>query len=180
MKETISQVQTVIAVAIATTLISATTIAQSHDLFSVTASISNSQKVTKQSFATVNGQSYSFTMTLPQQSESSFAKLSFSLTNVDRGNTVVPLPLNLQNTIAQVGAANAPKKAIAVKSAFLDETGTLWVEFNSPLPAKTPLTVTFKARQPLLAGRYAYSIAAYPEAIFAKPIFVSDGTFVAQ
>lgn len=180
MKETINQIQIVTAVAIASTMISGSTVAQSHVPLSVTASIPSSSELAKQSLAKVNGQSYSFAMVLPRRSESSFSKLSFSLTNLDRGNTVVPLPLNLQNTLAQVGAVNAPKKAVTVKHAFIDETGTLWVEFNSPLPPKTPLTVVFKARKPLISGRYAYSIAAYPDGIFSRPTFVSDGTFVSR
>ncbi|MER3432400.1 MAG: hypothetical protein C4288_02980 [Leptolyngbya sp. ERB_1_1] len=184
MNETISQIQTVVTLAIASTLINVSTVAQSHDPASSTDSLNatlisrnyNNLAATTRSSATVNGNSYSFTMTLPQRSGNRFAKLSFSLTNLDRRNAIVPLPLNLRNTVAQVGTGNTNQ----VKDTFIDETGTVWVEFNSPVPAKTMLTVTFKARKPLLAGRYSYSIAAYPEARRSGATFVSDGTFVAR
>ncbi|MGG6264916.1 DUF2808 domain-containing protein [Leptolyngbya sp. AN03gr2] len=165
MNDTLYQMQTVITLAIASTIVTASTVAQSPALL---------PKAAEESSAIVNGTAYSFKMTLPKRSRSRFTKLSFSLMNLDR-NSVVPLPLNLQNTIAQSG-----KSAIVLKGTFIDETGTLWVEFNSPLPENTPLTVIFKAREPLLAGRYSYSIAAYPEANSGSPQFVDDGTFTAK
>lgn len=165
MNDTIYQMQTVITLAIASTIVTASTVAQSPAPITL-------PKVAKESSATVNGTAYSFTMTLPPGSRSRFTRLSFSLTNLDR-DSIVALPFNFRSTIAQSG-----KSAIAVKETFVDETGTLWVEFDSPVPENTTLTVIFKARERLLAGRYGYSIAAYP--IGASPQFVDDGTFITQ
>ncbi|MBE9013544.1 DUF2808 domain-containing protein [Pseudanabaenaceae cyanobacterium LEGE 13415] len=165
MNDTLYQMQTVITLAIASTIVTATSVANSPAPLTLTL-----PQVTKESSAKVNGASYAFTMTLPKRSGSRFTKLSFSLTNADQ---TVPLPLDLKNTIAQSG-----KNAIALKRTFIDETGTLWVEFDSPLPENTTLTVIFKAREPLSSGRYRYSIAAYP--IGASPQFVDDGTFAAK
>ncbi|BAU10384.1 hypothetical protein LEP3755_08680 [Leptolyngbya sp. NIES-3755] len=165
MNDTLYQMQTVITLAIASTIVTASTVAQPPAPL---------PKVAKESSVTVSRTAYSFTMTLPRRSRSRFSKLSFSLINLDR-DSVVPLPLNLQSTIAQSG-----KSAIRLKGTFIDETGTLWVEFNSPVPQNTPLTVIFKTREPLFAGRYRYSIAAYPEANNGSSQFVEDGTFTAK
>lgn len=160
MKETLNQLQIVFTIAIASTLFSTTTIAQPYPPLN-----------SKPHLAAVNGQSYTFTMTLPKRS-SRYKKLSFSLTNLDR-QSIVPLPLNLKNTVARA------ESAIALKSTFIDEAGTLWVEFDSSVPANTPVTVTFKAQEPLLAGQYRYLIAAYPTS-GASAEFVKDGTFVSR
>jgi hypothetical protein len=85
----------------------------------------------------------------------------------------VPVNLNLSATAAFIGTSNAGE-AIAVKDTWIDETGTVWIEFNSPLATKTTLTVVFKTQQPLAVGQYAYSIAAYSK--LSAPIFVDDGT----
>lgn len=159
MKETLNQLQIVFTVAIATFLFTPSTIAQPYP-------------PSKPPLAAVNGQSYSFTMTLPKRSRNGYTKLSFSLMNLDR-QSVVPLPLNLKNTIVKTN------RRVAVKNTSIDEAGTLWVEFNSSVPENTPLTITFKAKEPLLAGRYRYLIAAYP-ASGASAEFVNDGTFTAR
>jgi hypothetical protein len=127
----------------------------------------------RQDRATVSDDTYSFTMTLPERSDNRFAKLSFSFTKPDRDRTIVPVNLNLSATAAFIGTSNAGE-AIAVKDTWIDETGTVWIEFNSPLATKTTLTVVFKTQQPLAVGQYAYSIAAYSK--LSAPIFVDDGT----
>ncbi|MBD1846085.1 DUF2808 domain-containing protein [Cyanobacteria bacterium FACHB-63] len=176
MKKTICQIQTAVALAIASTLITGSALSQPDYSFSSPPRLDRSTAA-KRSFAKVNGNSYSFTMTLPRRSASRFTKLSFSVTNLDRANAIVPLPLSLQETVAQVKTMNDRSQSIPVKGAFIDEAGTVWVEFNSSLPANTVLTIVFKTRAPLLAGQYAYQIAAYPEAMGVSPAFVGDGTF---
>lgn len=123
--------------------------------------------------ATASADTYPFTMTLPEQSDNRFAKLSFSFTKPDRDRTIVPISLNLGATAAFIGNSDAGE-SIAVKDTWIDETGTVWVEFNSPLATKTTLTVVFKTQKPLAVGQYAYSIAAYPK--LSAPIFIDDGT----
>ena len=170
MKKTICQIQTVVVFAIALTLVKAPTVAH--------ANASLTSRNTPQSFATVSKDRYAFTMTLPRSSKSRFAKLSFSLTHLDQGDKGVPLPFNLSRTTAHTGSVNQPEKAISVQQAFLDETGTLWVEFNAPVPTDTTLSIIFNTQKPLLAGSYAYRIAAYPKSGTSAE-FVGDGTFVA-
>lgn len=175
MKKTIRQIQIAVALAIASTLITGSALCQpDHSLSSPPRS--NRSTEAKRSFAKVSGNSYSFTMTLPRRPASRFAKLSFSLTNLDRANAIVPLPLSLQETVA-LKTINDRSQSILVKEAFIDEAGTVWVEFNSSLPINTVLTIVFKTRTPLLAGQYSYRIAAYPEAMNVSPAFVGDGTF---
>jgi hypothetical protein len=196
MNEIVKRLRTIGLVAIATTFLTSTSIGISTAAQSPNRTLIESDTIRldvpliardrshanstsrNQSRATVSGDTYSFTMTLPSKSRSPFTKLSFSLTNIDRGNAIVPIPFDYPKTTALVGTPNAPKDAIAVKYASIDEAGTLWVEFNSPVPANTTLTVVFKARQPLLAGQYAYSIAAYPQNSSASGVFVGDGTVV--
>ncbi len=124
--------------------------------------------------ATASEDAYSFTMTLPQTG-SHFAKLSFSFTKPDRDHTIVPVPLDLKGTRAFVGTSTMGQ-AIGVKDTWIDETGTVWIELNSPVAAKTTLTVVLKPQKLLPAGQYVYGIAAYPDIKPGIPVFVDSGT----
>ncbi|KAM3108027.1 DUF2808 domain-containing protein [Phormidesmis sp. 146-33] len=123
----------------------------------------------------VSEDSYSFSMTLPKRSSSQFTKLSFSFTKPEQDNEVAPIYLNSMETAAFVGNSDAPGAAIGIESTTIDETGTVLVEFNSPVPSNTPITVVFKPRKPLSAGLYQYSIAAYPTAQSYGAVFVGNG-----
>jgi hypothetical protein len=125
---------------------------------------------------TVSDSSYSFTITLPEHTGNQFARLSFSFTNPDRGNEVAVIPFNLPGTQAFVGSPDARGEAIALSSTWIDETGILWVEFNSAVSPKTTLTIVMTAPDPLPNPSVAYSVAAYPDANPAIPVFVGDGT----
>ncbi|NJR51095.1 MAG: DUF2808 domain-containing protein [Leptolyngbyaceae cyanobacterium CSU_1_3] len=177
------QIQKVLRGAIVTILLGATTVTAADGSLPINASAASRRNYTrnatlvslKPSRATVsNENTYSFTMTLPEKAER-FARLSFSLTQPDRNNAIVPMYLNLQRTSAFVGDYDT-LESIGIKEALIDETGTIWVEFNSPMPPKAKVTVVFKAQQPLSIGQYAYSIAAYPDTASPVPLFVGDGT----
>lgn len=114
---------------------------------------------------------YSFTMTLPDHTAKGFAKLSFS-----EQTAAAPVWFNLKQTQAFVGTPNAPRQAIDVADAWVDETGTIWVEFNPSLPPKTTLTVTFKPQKQPSARTYNYGIAAYPQAVRSVPVYVGNQT----
>jgi Protein of unknown function (DUF2808) len=129
----------------------------------------------KQNRAAVSEDTYAFSMTLPKRSNKSFSRLSFSFTKPDRDNEVAPVYLNSLATTAFVGNSDAPGAAIAVESSWIDETGTIWVEFGSAVPPNTLLTVVFKARKPLSIGLYQYSIAAYPTTRPSGAVFVGNG-----
>ncbi|MGV0027191.1 DUF2808 domain-containing protein [Phormidesmis priestleyi] len=129
----------------------------------------------KQDRAIVSEDTYSIAMTLPNRANNSFSRLSFSFTKPDQENEVAPVYLNSMATTAFVGNSSEPGAAIAVESSWIDETGTVWVEFNSAVPANTPLTVVFKTRKPLSVGLYQYSIAAYPTAKSSGAVFVGNG-----
>ncbi|PSB19221.1 DUF2808 domain-containing protein [Phormidesmis priestleyi ULC007] len=178
-----SQIQEILTLAIASTLLATSTTVAQYNTPSddstlmpevTTTSGYEMEESLKQSQATVSDDSYSFTMTLPQ-ADSGFTKLSLSLTKPDRDNTIVPIHLNLKGTTAFVGTSTTGA-AIAVKDAWIDETGTVWVEFNSPVAAKTTLTVVFKTQKPLAVGQYVYSIAAYPNTKPSVAVFVDSGT----
>jgi hypothetical protein len=183
MKTTLYQINRVVTLTIATILFSTAATAHSHDPLKVAqdpygsyGSYGETSTPQKQGNATVTGNTYSFTMTLPENPNSGFAKLSFSFLN--QNSEIIPIPFNLQDTTAQISKGAASKSAIDVKRAAVDETGTLWVEFNAPIPANATLTVTFKSQKPLSAGQYTYSVAGYTSTKPSRPVFVSDGTFM--
>jgi Protein of unknown function (DUF2808) len=118
-----------------------------------------------------------FTMTMPERSGNRFTKLSFSFTEQDQAKTVAPLRFNLASTKAMIGSVNAEGQAIAIKDVWIDETGVLWVEFESPIPPKTQITLALQTLKTSPAATYDYGIAAYPEAK-SSAIFVGDGSLI--
>ena len=176
-----SQIQNLLTLAIVSTLLGTSTAAAEYSiprdnsaLMPQTTTVSRNVKPLKRSRGAVSEDAYSFTMTLPKQPRSGFTKLSFSFTKPNREQTVVPIHLNLKGTAAFIGTPRLGE-AIGVKDAWIDETGVVWVELNSPVSAKTTLTVVLKARQTPPAGQYVYSIAAYPNTKPAIPVFVDSG-----
>ena len=115
-----------------------------------------------------------FTMTLPEHTRTRFTKLSFSFTEQNQAKTVAPLRFNLASTKAVIGSAKAEGQTIAIKDTWIDETGVLWVEFKSPIPPKTQLTLALETLKASPTATYDYGIAAYPEAKFSA-VFVGDG-----
>jgi Protein of unknown function (DUF2808) len=167
-----SQIQEVLALVIVSTLLGASTTTAKSD----NSILSNANVVSsKQDVATVDEDTYSFTMTLPERTSNRFAKLSFSLTKPDQYNEVAPIYLNLMATTAFAGKSNAMGEGIGVKRAWIDETGTVWVEFTRSLDPDTTLTVVFKTQKPLSEGLYQYSIAAYPDTKKSVAVFVGNG-----
>ena len=177
-----SQIQDILTLAIASLLLGTSTATAQYNTNDDSSSMPNVTTMSGQEMsaslnpnrATASEESYSFTMTLPQTG-SHFAKLSFSFTKPDRDHTIVPIPLNLKSTRAFVGTSTMGKE-IGVKDAWIDETGTVWVELDSLVAAKTTLTVVFKPQKLLPAGQYIYGIAAYPDTKPGIPVFVDSGT----
>ena len=120
------------------------------------------------------GDTHLFTMTLPERAGKRFTKLSFSFTEQNQTKTVAPLRFDLASTRAVMGSATVEGQAIAIKDTWIDETGVLWVEFKSPMPPKTQLTLALKTLKSSPVATYDYGIAAYPDAKFAA-VFVGDG-----
>lgn len=115
-----------------------------------------------------------FTMTMPERTGKRFAKLSFSFTEQNQEKPVAPIRFDLASTKAFMGSPETIGRAIAIKDAWIDETGILWVEFNAPVPSKTKLTLALKTLKASPAATYEYGIAAYPETKFPA-VFVGDG-----
>jgi hypothetical protein len=124
---------------------------------------------------TATGNAYSFTMTLPKSTGKPFSRLSFSFTKPDRGNEIAVIPFNLRRTQAFVGSPTAKGAEIMIASTWIDETGTLWVEFDRSVTPSTTLTVVLTTKTALPKASVAYSIAAYPNTKPATPLFVGDG-----
>ena len=124
---------------------------------------------------TTDSNTYSLTMTLPKRVGKQFAKVSISFTEQNREKTIAPLQFDLSNMKAFAGAPNEGRRAIAIQNTWIDETGSLWVQFKTPIPPQTKLTLALKLRQLPAAASYDYGIAAYPEPK-ASASFVGDGT----
>lgn len=122
---------------------------------------------------TAKNGTYYLTMTLPNRAGKQFARVSFTDPNL--GNGTVPVQFNLSKTQAFVGTPSAMGRAIRLDSAWIDETGTIWVEFNPSLPAATTLTVALNVRNLPPRASQGYGIAAYPTNNSA-PLFVGDAT----
>lgn len=121
------------------------------------------------------GSTHYFTMTMPDRAGKRFTKLSFSFTEQNRDKTVAPIRFDLASTKAFTGSPNAGRRAIGIKDTWVDETGVLWVEFNTSVPPKTQLMLALKTLKSSPVAAYDYGIAAYPETKFPA-VFVGDGT----
>ncbi|PSB28374.1 DUF2808 domain-containing protein [Stenomitos frigidus] len=126
-----------------------------------------------------DGSTHFFTMTMPERTGKRFTKLSFSFTEQNQEKSVAPLRFALASTKAFTGSAKAEGGAIGIKDTWIDETGVLWVEFQSPIPPKAQLTLALKTLQSSPAAAYDYGIAAYPETKFPA-VFVGDGSLTVR
>ncbi|MBD2020552.1 DUF2808 domain-containing protein [Leptolyngbya sp. FACHB-36] len=126
----------------------------------------------KQNRLTATNNTYYFTVTLPERAGRGFTRLSFS-----EQTDAAPVWFDLPNVRAFVGTPNATGRTIN-SDAWIDETGTIWVEFKPSVPAKTTVTVALKTRKPPTASFYDYGIAAYPEK--GAAVYVGNGTLKVQ
>jgi hypothetical protein len=122
------------------------------------------------------GTTHFFSMVLPQRARSPIDKLSFSFTKPNRNRDVAVLPFVLSQTQGFLGTPMAGGQSIPIKQTWIDETGTLWVEFARPLPPNTRLTIGL--RTPALPSSTVvdYGIAAYPTARSSAALLVGTGT----
>ncbi len=119
---------------------------------------------------------YPLTLTLPEHPGKRFSILSFSFNQRGKPGQVALPPLALSQTQLLINAT-ANRQAVQPKRLWLDETGTLWLEFVTPLPPKTPITILFKSDRSLSGSGYEYAIAAYPDTPYPVGVFVDQGTF---
>lgn len=114
-----------------------------------------------------------FAMVLPARTGAKFSMLSISLQAKDP--KAIPVPFNVRTAQAAVIQANGQQRAIAIQQTWIDETGTLWVEFKPSLPPKTRLTLSFNANQLPAKMVYEYGIAAYSDNEYASATLVDSG-----
>lgn len=136
--------------------------------------IARDRAVAIQNPASTNSQPLTFT--LPNHPGKRFGKLSFSFNQPGQKSKVALIDFNLPQTQAFVGKPGIFKQAIAIQDTWIDETGTLWVEFKSAVLPKTTLTIVFKLRNVTAGSAYEYGVAAYPNTKYAVPVFVGDGS----
>lgn len=123
---------------------------------------------------TARNSTYFLTMTLPNRAGKQFDRVSFTDPNLGNGTT--PIQFNLPKTQAFTGTPRAMGRAIRLDGAWIDETGTIWVEFNPSLPAATTLTVALDVKKLPPRASQGYAIAAYPANNNAAPLFVGEAT----
>lgn len=115
---------------------------------------------------------YYFTVVMPEHSQQ-FSKLSFSDLNQDA--STIPMRFDLINAQAFAGTPETIGQAIA-SDAWMDETGTFWIEFNPSVASGTTLTVALKAPKPTAGRTYEYGIAAYTATKTPTAILVGNRT----
>jgi hypothetical protein len=96
-----------------------------------------------------------------------------SFTELPENQVMQSLQFDLASTKAFMGTSGG--RAIAAE-AWIDETGTFWIEFDSAVPAGTQLTVAFKGKNPSSGKFHEYGIAAYTATETPMAIFVGNGT----
>ena len=114
---------------------------------------------------------YYFTVVMPQHS-GSFSRISLS--ELSENGSITPMRFDMVNAQAFIGTPESSGQEIAAEG-WVDETGTLWVEFNPSIPSGTKLTLALKAPNPQSNRSHEYGIAAYtatstPTAIGVGPI----------
>lgn len=111
-----------------------------------------------------------FTITLPASTGQRFARLSLSELNPDLGGA--PMPFDVSAT--QVFLGTAATGSSLPNQAWIDETGTLWIELEQALPPKTQLTVALHTRTAIAPSTRLYGVAAYPAIGRPVAVFVGD------
>ncbi|MDX2241630.1 MAG: DUF2808 domain-containing protein [Leptolyngbyaceae cyanobacterium bins.302] len=126
----------------------------------------------------LSNQQHTFRMVLPARAGEKFSMLSLTLQSREPGG--IPIPFDVKTAQVSVGAANGQEKAIAVHQTWVDETGTLWIEFKPSLPAKTQLKLSLAARKLTNQTAYDYGIAAYADSDYPAAVFVESGVVTIQ
>jgi Protein of unknown function (DUF2808) len=121
----------------------------------------------------VKGDTVYFTMILPGRNGQQFNKASLTEQTLYPGMNAVQFNLSEPTVFLGTPAAMGPS---IEANGSIDETGTLWVEWDSPVAANTPLTVALKLRRQPFAGSYEYATAVYPNTKPAVAVFAGDGT----
>ena len=121
-----------------------------------------------------------FPLTLPGRTNTRFAKVSFSFTDASLYSGVAPIQFDLEQLQVFAGTPDQMGSAIAVQSSWIDETGTVWIQFDQALAAKTNLTITLKTKTLPPTATYGYSVAAYSQTQPPSAVFVEDGTLTVQ
>jgi Protein of unknown function (DUF2808) len=165
-RELVKQVYLTVATTAACLLIGLGEGAKSLDLHSI--SFEHAPRLSRMAIA--NQKAY-FTVTIPKNAGEDLARLSFS----DLAEEGTRLPFNLEKTQVFIGE-RANGRSVEVASAWVDETGVVWVEFGPPLAPGTTFTVVMEVGKNAPSGSREYGIAAYPKPENSVPAFVGDGS----
>jgi len=112
---------------------------------------------------------HSFTMVLPQRAGETFSMLSLSLQSKQSGAIPVPFDVRTAKVAVEQG------RETAVNRTWIDETGTLWIEFKPALPPQTKLTLSLATHSLATKTSYEYGIAAYSNSEYPAAILVDSG-----
>jgi hypothetical protein len=137
----------------------------------VAASVTNSNRAS-------SNQQHAFTLVMPERAGEKFSMLSISLQARKAG--ALPIPFDIKTAQAFVGGSNGQRQAIAIQQTWIDETGTLWLEFKPSLPPKTKLTLSLAAKRLPTQTTYEYGIAAYADSEYPAAVLVDTGVVTLQ
>jgi Protein of unknown function (DUF2808) len=110
------------------------------------------------------------TVEVPEASEQGISKLSFAQQFPDQNTS--PIQFDLAKTTAFVGTPAAMGSSVGSVNASLDETLTLWVDFDPSITPGTTLTLALKPERPLANDHYDFVITAYPDTEDPIPEFL--------
>jgi hypothetical protein len=107
------------------------------------------------------GATYYFTLEIPEDAGEPLQRLTITQNN---GNTVRQrMRFQLDRSLAFVGIRRDRGENLPLETTFDDESQTLTLTFNPPVPPGTPVTVGIRPQHnPLSEGVYLLGITAYP------------------
>jgi hypothetical protein len=133
--------------------------------------VANSALAIKQVATVEDGTCY-LTVSFPEKAGKDLSKLTFSqrFAEADR----LPIQFDLAKTKAFVGTPNQIGNSMGI-NALLDETLTVWVEFNPSVVPGTTFTVALQPEQDLSSEqRHEFVITAYPDTEKPIPQFLGN------
>jgi hypothetical protein len=120
---------------------------------------------------------YALTVLLPEHQGHRFSQLS--LTALEEPGTPSIL-FNLDKTRAYYGKPDERGAEVTVHRTWIDETGTLWVEFNPAIAPNTSLTLIFDATDLTPGKPHQFGVAAYPDMPNTVAVWVGNQALETQ
>lgn len=118
--------------------------------------------VTTERSALARNATYYFTIEVPASSDEPLGQLA--ITQRDGDSAARRVEFDVEDSVAFVGTRRQQGAEVAIAStSFNDETNTVTVQFNPPIPPGTTVTIGVDPeRNPRTGGIYLYGVTAFP------------------